>query len=262
MERLEAELEHLIAQLKSNEDFRHEVESIQNIYPFNKFEYIITKLVGENILTYDDYIEIRNEYINRNLFLYVFEISAPRGFGDTWGFSHRLSVEPDLKRPSKKSDPNYNGQYDLYLPYNDSLIRIEVKGSRVVDRNRPNDPLYMKALSSTSTQDFLMNFQQVKPSCCDVMLWFAVYRDCVTYWCLKNTDIYDLNFSPQHRNSQTAIRKDDYVKTDIYEGQVMIPRNNIESIQRFKVEGRALRQAIIDKYEQPSSYSNNNATDF
>lgn len=75
-------------------------------------------------------------------------------------------------------------------------IKIEVKGSRAVDRNRPNEPLYMKALSSTSEKDFLMNFQQVKPTCCDVMLWFAVYRDCVKYWVLKNTDIYDLNFSP------------------------------------------------------------------
>ena len=107
----------------------------------------------------------------------------------------------------------------------------------------------MKALSSSSTKDFLMNFQQVKPTCCDVMLWFAVYRDCVKYWVLKNTDIYDLNFSPQHRNATTATRKEDYKKTDIYEGQVMITRENIASIQKFQVEGRALRQAIIEKYE-------------
>ena len=128
-------------------------------------------------------------------------------------------------------------------------IKIEVKGSRAVDRNRPNEPLYMKALSSTSEKDFLMNFQQVKPTCCDVMLWFAVYRDCVKYWVLKNTDIYDLNFSPQHRNAETEIRKEDYKKTDIYEGQVMITRENISSIRKFEVEGRALRQAIIERFE-------------
>ena len=122
--------------------------------------------------------------------------------------------------------------------------------SRAVDRNKPNEPLYMKALSSSSTKDFLMNFQQIKPTCCDVMLWFAVYRDCVKYWVLKNSDIYDLNFSPQHRNAETATRKNDYKKTDIYEGQVMITRENIDLIQKFQVDGRALRRAIIDKYEE------------
>ena len=95
----------------------------------------------------------------------------------------------------------------------DKNIKIEVKGSRAVDRNKSNEPLYMKALSSNSTKDFLINFQQVKPTCCDVMLWFAVYRDCVKCWVLKNTDIYDLNFSPQHRNAETATRKEDYKKT-------------------------------------------------
>lgn len=30
----------------------------------------------------------------------------------------------------------------------------------------------------------------------------------------------------------------------------MITRENIGSIQKFQVDGRALRQAIIDKYEE------------
>ncbi|WP_303920599.1 hypothetical protein [Treponema berlinense] len=249
MEQLENELDLLIRKLKNSEKFSSEIDTIQNVYPFNRYEYILIRLVEEKILTYEDYLDLRNDYINRNLFLYVFEISAPRGFGDTWGFSHLLSVEPELKRPSRKTDSSYKGQYDLYLPYMGNNIKIEVKGSRAVDRNRPNEPLYMKALSSTSEKDFLMNFQQVKPTCCDVMLWFAVYRDCVKYWVLKNTDIYDLNFSPQHRNAETEIRKDDYKKTDIYEGQVMITRENISSIRKFEVEGRALRQAIIERFE-------------
>ena len=249
MEQLESELDLLIKKLKNSEKFSSEIDAIQNVYPFNRYEYIITRLVEEKILTYEDYLELRNEYINRNLFLYVFEISAPRGFGDTWGFSHLITVEPELKRPSKKTDPLYKGEYDLYLPYMGNNIKIEVKGSRAVDRNKPNEPLYMKALASNSEKDFLMNFQQVKPSCCDVMLWFAVYRDCVKYWVLKNEDVYDLNFSPQHRNAETAARKVDYKKTDIYEGQVMITRDKIFSIEKFEVEGRTLRQAIIERFE-------------
>ena len=108
MELLEYELDSLIKKLKDSERFRLEIDDIQNVYPFNRYEYIITKLVEEDVLSYEDYLQLRNEYINRNLFLYVFEISAPRGFGDTWGFSHLLSVEPELKRPSRKTDSAYN----------------------------------------------------------------------------------------------------------------------------------------------------------
>ena len=51
------------------------------------------------------------------------------------------------------------------------------------------------------------------------------------------------------RNAETAARKVDYKKTDIYEGQVMITRDNISSIEKFEVEGRTLRQAIIERFE-------------
>ena len=53
MEMLENELDSLISKLKNADNFRSEVENIQNIYPFNKYEYIITKLVEEKVLSYD-----------------------------------------------------------------------------------------------------------------------------------------------------------------------------------------------------------------
>ena len=33
-------------------------------------------------------MEIRDEYIARNMYLYIFEISAPRGFGEQWAQGH------------------------------------------------------------------------------------------------------------------------------------------------------------------------------
>lgn len=250
MEKLDAELRELMNKLDNPENFQTELDKVQNIYPFNNYEYIISKLLNEKILSYDQYIEMRNEYINRNLFLYVFEISAPRGFGDTWGFSHLISVEPELKRPNKKIDPNYKGEYDLCLPYNGKIIKIEVKGSRAVNKNKPSEPLYMKALNSQSDENFLMNFQQVKPSCSDVMLWFAVYRDCVKYWVMKSSEVYKLNFTPQHRNLETDKRTKEYEKTEIYEGQIMITKENIDSIKKYETEGRKIRQAIIEEFEK------------
>jgi hypothetical protein len=250
METLERELDLFINKLNNAEDFRTALDAINAIYPFNKYEYIISALLAKNILSFEEYLELRDNYINRNLFLHFFEITAPRGFGDTWAFSHLLSIEPELKRPNKHIDPAYRGEYDLYLPYSTGNIKIEVKASRAVDRDKPDEPLYIKALSSSSKRRFLMNFQQLKPSCCDVFLWLAVYRDCVKYWVLKNTIIQQhRDFTPQHRNESTANREKGYEKSGIYEGQIMVTNANIDSIGDFMVESRAIRQAIIEQHE-------------
>ncbi|WP_253675681.1 hypothetical protein [Treponema sp. OMZ 305] len=42
--------------------FALKLKTFKNVYPFNKYEYIITKLVEEKILSYDDYLELRNDY--------------------------------------------------------------------------------------------------------------------------------------------------------------------------------------------------------
>jgi hypothetical protein len=249
METLNQELDALMSRLNDSNDFRNKLDSLVSVYPFNRYEYIISTLLSKNILSYEEYLELRDNYVNRNLFLYVFEMSGPRGFGDTWALSHLLTVEPELKRPKKKFDPTYTGEYDLYLPYLEENIKIEVKASRAVDRDKADEPLYVKALSSDSPNKFLMNFQQLKPSCCDVFIWLAVYRDCVKYWILKNDVIRrHRDFTPQHRNESTSARLADYDKSKIYEGQIMVTNENISSIEKYRVEGRGIRQAVIDQF--------------
>jgi len=159
MEKLRKELEHLIDRLEDAEDFRARLDDLISVYPFNEYEYVISTLLGRDKLTLDEYIELRDAYIDRNLYLYIFEISAPRGFGDRWALGHLKELVPAFKRPSKKFDPNYSGEYDLWL---DPGIGVEVKASRAVDFGS-DEPLYIKALSSDSRRPFDMNFQQLKP---------------------------------------------------------------------------------------------------
>lgn len=249
LEKLDKQLELLISSLPDSDLFRDSLKDLISVYPFNQYEYIISTLLSRDVLTYEQYLEIRDNYINRNLFLYVFEISAPRGFGDTWAFSHLISVEPDLKRPSKKVDPEYRGEYDLFLNHDSNLIKIEVKASRAVDRTRPSDPLYIKALSSDTEAPFLMNFQQLKPSCCHVFLWIAVYRDTVKYWVLNSEAVKKhKDFTPQHRNESTSTRVNNYNREDIFEGQIMITESNVESISNYQVSGKELLDAIKNEY--------------
>lgn len=248
MEKLQKELDQFIAELPNAEAFRACLETLVSVYPFNDYEYIIAKLLTADKLTYDEYIELRDAYIARNMFLYIFEISAPRGFGDTWAFGHLISLESELKRPVKKIDQSYRGEYDFFLNDDDGrMIKIEVKASRAVDCTKPDDPLYVKALSSDSTKPFLMNYQQLKPSCCDVFLWIAVYRDAIRYWVLSSQDVRrHKDFTPQHRNKKTSARQANYKSEDIFEGQIMITDENIKSIDKFRVAGRDLKKAILN----------------
>jgi hypothetical protein len=111
-------------------------------------------------------------YMERNSFVYIFEIGGPRTFGELRAQGHLKELVPELHKPTKKLDQKYEGQYDFYL---DGKIRIEVKASRAVDANS-DEPLYVKALTSDSKKNFWMNFQQVKCGCCDVFIWIAVWR--------------------------------------------------------------------------------------
>lgn len=207
------------------------LNSLYSVYPFNKFEYIISHLISTSVITLQEYLEIRNSYLERNKYLYVFEITAPRTFGENWAQQHLNEVVPELKRPSILYDSDYSGQYDFW--YNG--IRIEVKASRAV-RRKSGEALIMKALSSDSKYGFDMNFQQIKPACCDVFVWIAVWRDMIRYWVLssdevKNNKYYSIG---QHRGNTG-------------EGQLWIKESNIDDFNVYEVGVREILEKIVEK---------------
>ena len=235
MEQLTQELDRLIAALPDEHEFRGKLENLYSVYPFNEFEYIISTLLGNDVLTLDQYLEIRDSYMERNAFLYIFEIAGPRTFGESWAQSHLKELVPDLHKPSKKLDPQYSGEYDFYL---DGRIRIEVKASRAVDAHS-DEPLFVKALSSDSKKDFWMNFQQVKPACCDVFVWIAVWRDKIRYWVLSS---YEL----EHHRDYSAGQH----RGNVGEGQLHVRQDNIKDFEPFEARSNALTDAIRSAYER------------
>lgn len=54
MEILELELGLLIDKLSNLDDFRNNLEYIKSIYPFNRYEYIISSLLTKNILSFEE----------------------------------------------------------------------------------------------------------------------------------------------------------------------------------------------------------------
>lgn len=207
------------------------IERLCSVYPFNKFEYIISHLIAENIITLDQYIQIRSEYMERNKYLFVFEITAPRDFGETWAQQHLNQIVPELKIPNKQLDSEYDGQYDFW--YNG--LRIEVKASRAV-KKKSKESLVEKALSSKSACAFDMNFQQLKPACCDVFVWIGVWRDIIRYWVLSSKDVLNNPYFShgQHRGNHG-------------EGQLWIKNTNIQDFQTYEVPMRRILETIIQK---------------
>jgi hypothetical protein len=238
MEALKAKLQSLIDELsqESRDRLKDRLDNLVSVYPFNEYEFMISALLGLNKITLDDYFEIRDEYLARNMYLYIFEIGSPRGFGEAWAQGHLKSLVPDLEKPTKKRDANYKGDYDFILPEDKHLIRIEVKASRAVNADS-SEPLYVKALSFESNQPFWMNFQQIKPAHCDVFVWIAAWRDTIKYWVLSSKEVEaNKNYSRgQHRGN-------------VGEGQLHVRHDNISEFSSYEVRPDHLRGAIVKAF--------------
>jgi hypothetical protein len=148
---------------------------------------------------------------------------------------------PSLQKPSKKIDPNYSGEYDFFLLPD---IRIEVKASRAVEF-QTNAPLYLKALSSDSQRQFDMNFQQIKPACCNVFVWFAAWRDVIKHWVISSYEVENSRYysKGQHRGN-------------IGEGQLHLNRENIRDFDIYLVEAKNVESAIVAAAEHEKQLRN------
>jgi len=217
------------------------LDNLVSVYPFNEYEFMIANLLSLNAISMDDYYDLRDEYHSKNVFLYVFEINAPRGFGEAWAQGHLKEICLDFVKPSKKLDKNYSGQYDFLM---DNQIKIEVKASRAVDANSKK-PLSVKALYSDSKLSWDMNFQQIKPICCDVFIWIGVWRDRIRYWVLSSNEVESNRYysGGQHRGNEG-------------EGQLHLKDTNVLEFAKFEVEPSKIQSAVSLAYKRQIKYLN------
>ena len=207
--------------------------NVDHANPFNEFEYTIVHLISWGVMTLEEYYRIRESYVGVNKYLPLFDLT-PRIFGERWGQEHLLGLCPNLTKPSTSLDPKYSGQYDLVL----NNIKIEVKASRAVDA-KLKGALNSKALSSASTRPFDMNFQQIKPDCCDVFVWIAVWSDVIRYWVLNTREVSTNKYynDKQHRGNEG-------------EGQLHLKDTNFKEFTQFLCGPTNLEQAIQEAYRR------------
>lgn len=156
-----------------------------------------------------------------------------------------MELVEEFEVPSKDKDPEYSGQYDLLL----NGIRVEVKASRAV-KKISGDTLANKALTSDSKFKFDMNYQQIKPSCCDVFVWIAVWRDKIDYWVFPSSVIQEphdggyfetVHISPQHRKNGP----EPTCEREIFEGQIHINDRNYTEFEPYRVSAREIYDKIL-----------------
>lgn len=90
--------------------------------------------------------------------------------------------------------------------------------------------------SSKSSVGFDMNFQQMKPACCDVFVWIGVWRDVIRYWVLSSREVEENSYysKGQHRGNKG-------------EGQLWLKETNIDKFSSYEVDVRNLLDKIKEK---------------
>ncbi len=87
-----------------------------------------------------------------------------------------------------------------------------------------------------------MNFQQVKPACCDVFIGLGVWRDKIRYWVLASKEVSGNRYYSvgQHRGN-------------VGEGQLHIRRDNMNEFTQYEARSIGLLQAIREAYRRQHS---------
>lgn len=230
IKQLKQYLEGLIKNLKPNNHQLLTVRlgSLRSVFPFNEYEYILMFLLDKGIITFQQYEKLREKYVSSNPYLELYGI-APRTFGEIWGHPHIMDIDNSFRKPDKKLDPTYEGQYDLWF----DGIKVEVKACRAINTKKRGN-LMAKALRYGSDEPFWMNYQQIKADMADVFVFIGVWIDKIVYWVMSKEEIKKNKYlSPQHRGG--------------IEYQIGITHKNITEFDTYKVEPNKLGETVLKK---------------
>jgi len=230
LEELRAYLDQLILSLEGSDRdiLKARLSGLVSCFPFNEYEFIIMFLRDKGLITFADYDKLRANYVLANKYLNLFEV-APRIFGQIWGEQHVRDLDKRFEKAGKSLDPQYHGEYDLWI----HGIKVEAKASRAYDK-RIRGGLASKALHYDSGKPFWMNFQQLKPDMCDILIFIGVWTDQIVYWVLTSDEAKTSRYiSHQHRGG--------------VEYQIGITDRNIGEFDAYKVNQSQLGDKVIQK---------------
>jgi len=205
------------------------LKSLICAFPFNQYEYALMFLLDRKVIDFPQYERLRNDYVSTNKHLGLYEL-APRTFGETWAHAHVKDLDSRFTKPSRSLDPDYDGQYDLWI----DGIKVEIKAARAVNQTKKRDSLVSKALRYDSDESFWMNYQQIKLGICDVFVFIGVWVDQIVYWVFSDEQVRNNRYlSHQHRGG--------------IEYQIGITDKNIRDFDLYRVDPSEIGEKVIEK---------------
>ena len=202
------------------------LQGLASVFPFSEYEFILMFLRDREVISFEDYEKLRDRYVSTNRYLDLFSL-APRVFGQIWGEKHIMDLDPRFQKPDKSLDPEYTGEYDLWI----ESVKVEVKSSRAINTKKRGS-LVSKALRYGSDAPFWMNFQQLKLDACDVFVFIGVWVDRIIYWVMSNEEAKTSAYlSHQHRGG--------------IEYQIGVTDKNIHEFERFQVIPGQLADTVL-----------------
>lgn len=240
MKELKRQLDALLNESGGDKDVIERIKKEKAVFPFSTEGRLLAYLLGSQTITYDTYMELHNEYAQRNQYLDLFDL-APRTFGETWGEKHILGLFPEFLKATKENIlsiyPDFDGEFDLWI----DGIRVEVKACRA-NSAKAGGSLASRAYlhEEAKSNSFKYHYQQLKPSCCDVFIWIGVCRDELLYWVLTSDELQQTGkLGPQHRNEKTGLSG-----VEVFEGQVFMTE---EELKPFLVEEKDVFETVKRK---------------
>ncbi len=205
------------------------IRSLVSVFPFNEYEYALMFLLDRKVIDFQQYGALRNDYVSANKYLGLYEL-ASRTFGETWAHAHVVDLDSRFSKPSSSLDPDYDGQYDLWI----DGVRVEIKASRAAITTSERKSLVSKALRYDSDEPFWMNFQQIKLEICDVFVFIGVWVDQIVYWMLSSEQVKNNRYlSHQHRGG--------------IEYQIGVTDKNVRDFDTYRVDPSEIGQRVIEK---------------
>jgi hypothetical protein len=177
---------------KQNDQYLKQFKNVNSIFPFSNIEFIFLNLIKDNIISIDYYLKIKQDFTKRNINMYLFEMS-PVDF-------------------SKEIRNN--------IILNSNII---IKSSRAVSLNQKDSKLSEKALKLNDSDEFLMNFQQLKPNNSNDFLFVGVWLDGFKKWQLSSEELIN-------HSSYSSIQHKGGI-----EGQIHITSENISNFSKYLV---------------------------
>lgn len=235
-------------------------------YPFSYYAQMIIFLISKNIITYDEYKNVYENFLKRNPYLNVFEM-APRTFGETWlekriinlfpyknktGFEKATKAKVMGGKRTVAAFPNYSdpmgkpftSQFDFIFHNNNRCYKIEVKACRAIAKSDDiaNSNIVSRAhtFNTAKKSNYQFHFQQIKPGFCDAFILAGVCTDKILYWILTSDELIKAGgLSPQHPTS--GIKN---IKDPKFEGQIY---KSISDFSAFSVKENELINVLKTK---------------